>query len=369
MPLNSPRSTEARSPWSTGCLAQLLRHVALCTCLCGCTQQIDWVAVSASPDASLASCSGDIPSPARATCERISDTFSTPLCTCEDFTGSAPLTVHSTTMGVPDTRIDGALSLSASADIAGTLTVAGERGLDIAPGQQLRVSDSLDVGGDLAATGTDIIVGRHARIAGNVAASSLRVEGRLTLPASNIITTDQAPESNETLRGSVQIVAACNCAGTPPPAPVEPVTTATIDNRVPLCGARHTPGLATDGTLSIEGSGTLVIDGDVHIGGDLDFVPSSDADIFIWLSGNLTVRGQLNTQTALHSGRVHLLIAGFGTLELGGGAFHGSITAPNAELVVSGPLDMTGAMLVRRANISAPLTIQHAAPPVECGLP
>ena len=57
---------------------------------------------------------------------------------------------------------------------------------------------------------------------------------------------------------------------------------------------------------------------------------------------------------------MRVFVGGAGTLQLSmGGALHGVLYAPQAELVQSAPLVVTGALFVRRVASTADLTLHY----------
>jgi cytoskeletal protein CcmA (bactofilin family) len=360
--------------------------VALCCALAACGERIDVAAVPALSDADAAvdpvacAASGDDLALTDGECigDWLAARLGQALCSCEDYAGSAGLGAgaFSGVDGVytddgpgGDVRIDGALNLGADASLLGRLAVAGAAGLSLGSGQTLRVAGALQVAGDLAASAATLELLDDAAVGGQLLAEALQVDGTLTMSDPAALQVSGTSSLGALLQGAVSVAPGCACDGVLPTL-TEPAVEPGTPEELVVCGSQRRGPLESDGDVLISGAGLLQIDGDVGIGGRLSFaVPApadpgagSEATLFVVVSGNLRVDGGLEAMAADPRSRVHLLVAGDGTVQLDGGSrLTGSLYAPTAELVTSAPLEVFGAVLVRRAAVSAQLDLHFDA--------
>jgi hypothetical protein len=93
-----------------------------------------------------------------------------------------------------------------------------------------------------------------------------------------------------------------------------------------------------------------------------DFIVDTDpgAELDVFVEGNASIDGAVALGSQPGQGAVRLYLGGMGTVQLtSGGALHGVLYAPGAELVLSAPLTVTGALFVRRAAATADLTLHY----------
>lgn len=287
------------------------------------------------------------------------------LCSCGDYAGSAGLTAGAFpgSAGVyvddaqgGDVLVDGALNLGADAILGGRLAVAGAAGLVLSSGQTLRVAGPLEVAADLDATAATLELLDDAAVGGQLLAESLQVNGTLTMTDPMQLQVSGMSTVATLAEGAVDVAPGCACDGFQPWLSEPAVPDDAAD--VVVCGSLRRGPLESDGDVSVAGAGLLQIDGDVGVGGRLTFAVPDGGTLFVIVRGNLRADDGLEAMAEDPRSRVHLLVAGNGTVQLGGGSrLTGSLYAPAAELVVSGPLEVFGALLVRRSAVSAQLDL------------
>jgi hypothetical protein len=115
-----------------------------------------------------------------------------------------------------------------------------------------------------------------------------------------------------------------------------------------------------DGGVGLAPGDALFVEGDLHREEGLSLQPAAPAELALVVEGNVRIEGPLTLGDASAATTVDLLVGGSGTIRLaGGGEIHGVLYAPQAELVLLGPLTVHGAVFVARvsADADAELTV------------
>ena len=273
------------------------------------------------------------------------------LCTCAGLSMSAPLSV----LG-PGARarvqVDAEMSLGADSSVDGDLNIAGSAGVTLGE-MLLTVGQSLSVGGDLLGAGARVEVSGDARIAGEIQLEALNVSGELQ-------------------QSAVTVAPACPCDdraridATPLGGddwPMLELDAAPTNLATPCSALQLVLAPAIEGHITAQGDAMLLVDSDLAADGDLSVEVAAGHTLDLIVEGNLRVDGQLKLGDT-QGGRVRLFVTGSGTVQLQGGAeLHGLLHAPDAELVLSAPLELHGSALVRRVASQAELRIHARDPP------
>lgn len=268
----------------------------------------------------------------------------TALCTCEDVSAADLIAVLA-----GDTAVDGAMSLNGGAELAGELRVAGAGGIRLGSAP-LAVGGALRSSGSVLGSDADVTVGADGQVGGRVQLRSLTLGGTLTLPEGAALDLLE-PATFPVVRGNSAVRPTCPCSD---------------DDRIDAAALRDQ--LLADDSCFVTAeqlsmlpgpstSGLLVIDGDLRLQEDLSLPVPAGETLDLVVLGNLSVNGPVDLGGD-SEGRVRLFVTGNGTITLEqGGTLHGLLHAPNAELVVPAPLDVRGALAVRRLAAAASLTV------------
>lgn len=124
-------------------------------------------------------------------------------------------------------------------------------------------------------------------------------------------------------------------------------------------------------TIRTRGDVALFVEGNIELDEALSIQSQDGARVSLFVAGELRVGGSFALGGDPNgAGRASLYSAGQGTLALRGSAsIIGNLVAPNAELVNEGILELYGSMIVRRAAPLGALVIHYdtsAATPVQC---
>lgn len=276
------------------------------------------------------------------------------LCVCEDFVPAGPVTVLGADVGV-----NGQLSLSSRMETQG-LTVAAMNGIVLGGGAVMMV-DALRSAGPLVGSSGQVYVASDAVIASRVQLDVFDVGGTLTIPSNAAIEVAQGLAAGVVRNAAVAVDAPCSCA-------LDAGSNFAVTDlaSLPALGSGASPNntcslvrldpMATQGSqLSLADSQVVVVAGDLSWDGALDVNVENNAAATVIVLGNVRIGETLTLGS--DSGRVDLFVQGGGTIELAGGMLRGDLIAPRAELVVRGPLTVSGHMMVRRAATSYELTI------------
>ena len=301
------------------------------------------------------------------------------LCSCEAIALSAALQTDAFdgangpyTQGEPggDVGANREMSVEGTSNVRGALAIAGNGGLTLGDGAELDVGSDLGVGGPLEGSMARVRVAGDAAVAGRIVLDALSVTGELVQPAGTERVLNDASGVQTVRSAAVQVEPPCDCAQASLLDTAALVRDAAaqamaLQSAAPVldmaCG-QYTLAVAPAGDLHIVAhrSGALYVPGDLTVHGDLivDTDPGAELDLFVEVNISIDGRVQLGTQAG--QGAVRVYAGGSGTLQLGaGGELHGVLYAPGAELVLSGPLDVQGAVFVRRAASTAELTVHY----------
>lgn len=322
------------------------------------------------------------------------------LCVCTDLTAAEQLTTDVFDSSKDDLRprpgggnvaINGALdSGGVLFDIGGSLAVAGENGITLARGAEIRVNQDLEVDAAILTDQAKALVGGDARIGGDARLAVLSVEGILSMPSDSDLNISETLQIGDRKRELVRVEPPCGCDEGDLLDIAELVKARRGDNDNALlkfdisdleyfegslrrelpCGRFFLDRMSVEGplALSITGRAALYVAGDMAVQGSLSVDLEPDAELDLYLAGSMLVTGDVMFGSKDSSSRARLFIGGKGTLELKGkNSFSGFIYAPRSLLVISDVTEVFGSVFVIRVQQDGPLTIHHDLNPLEAG--
>lgn len=267
---------------------------------------------------------------------------------------------------------------NAIADLRGDLTVAGVEG--VAAGPRLDVAGDLAVAAGLGRPSSAIGVGGAAQVGGAIEVASLDVAGALVTapgaPASGAITAGSRPVA------AVDVPPPCRCDGVLDIAAViaehalvnhdaelglSPGALRDVSGDATLelpCGRFYLDEILGTGpgavTIRATGRTAVFVAGNVTLRQDLvvEVAPGAELDLFV--AGTIQVAGALRLGDPARPRALRLYVASGGSLSLSGGAqIAANVFAPAADLAVSAPIELYGALVVHRLVANAPVALHH----------
>lgn len=263
-------------------------------------------------------------------------------------------------------------------DVRGDVTVAGAEGVEA--GTELLVAGDLAVAGILGRPSSAIEVGGSAQVGGAVTVASLAVTGTLTTAPGATLAGTITAGAQQT--ADVVVPPPCRCDGVLDVAAViadHAASNHDADLGLSPDALRDVPGDATlelpcgrfyldevhgtaPGTVTIRATGrtALFIAGNITLQQDLVVEVASGAELDLFIGGSVQVSGALRLGDPTRPRALRLYIASGGSLALSGGAqLAANIFAPAADLAVSAPIDLHGALVVNRLVANAPVALHH----------
>ncbi len=272
------------------------------------------------------------------------------------------------------------LDYSGGLTVGGDVTIAGSRGLQA--GTRLDVAGNLAIGGGLGRPSSAITVGGAARVGGDVAVATLAVTGTLTTSAGAAVTGNVTAGGRAT--AAVSVPPPCRCE----PTDVLDVAAIVADHAVANhdadlgitpddldgiegdftlelpCGRFYLSRIQASGggTVTIRATGrtTLFIAGDLTLDGNLSVEIAAGAELDLFITGFLNLPGSARLGDPARPRALRVYLASAGSVALSGGStLAGNLYAPDADLATSAPVDVYGAVLLNRWNLSAPVAIHY----------
>ncbi|HJL12839.1 MAG TPA: hypothetical protein RMH85_30430 [Polyangiaceae bacterium LLY-WYZ-15_(1-7)] len=322
------------------------------------------------------------------------------LCTCEGLVTSHTLRTDSfdSDMGpyTPGGRggsvgTNGGGNSTARWDVGGALWSSGDTGWTVA--QPLEVGSELHLASRLA--GSEVEVARDARVGGGIALDALTVGGELRVPEGAAVAVDALALGSEA-RGPVSVEDPCACGegelvdiagfvaryarenenaaiGLAPDALADVAGETTLE--LP-CGRYYLDRISAGAplTLRVTGRVALFVAGSITANDAFRIVPEGDAEVDLFVGGDVTGAGAFAIGTAEAPARARMYVGGDGTVNLSAATtFAGNLYAPRAELVTAGAVEIFGAAFVRRLAASGALDIHYDTAILEagddCGIP
>lgn len=321
-------------------------------------------------------------------------------CVCSDYIAGARLMINafdSAQVDLDSVLEDGSVGINGEIQnngfvlaIAGSLRVAGDRGITLSNEAEIQVGQELEVQSAISGERAIVSVEGDARVGGDVRLGALRVGGTLSMPSNAELTISDAPRINSVRDDSIRVEPPCGCTQkdiVDIPGLVEMASkendnellnfdirelenyTGPLIKRFP-CGRFYLRRLNGTGTLvlSITGRAALYVTEHVDFQDSITVNLGPDAEFDLYLADSLVARGNLIFGSAENPARARLFVGGEGTLDMQGeNRFSGQIYAPRSELVVTGATEIYGSVFVRRAVLTAPLTIHYDRNPIERG--
>lgn len=305
------------------------------------------------------------------------------VCTCDGLVASAGVTTDAfdsragqyTSGSGGALGVNGRLDLSQPTSIGGALVIGDGTGMNAGAGAPLGVAQNLASAGPVVSE-AQVVVRGDLRANGRVAASDLTVGGTLTMPEGAAVEVSGTLDAPEPTRSVVSVSPPCDCtpgALVDIPAEVEarrldhdderagldPASLANASGQIDLpCGHYFFERINAVSDLTIHATGRVAIfvAGDVATGGRLSITLAPDAELDFLVGGQLVTTGPLEIGAGERPVAARLYVGGTGTVQLGsGGTFYGNLYAPSAELVANGPVEVYGALFVRRVAASGAL--------------
>ncbi|WP_163863977.1 DUF7305 domain-containing protein [Myxococcus eversor] len=310
------------------------------------------------------------------------------LCSCDRLAFSAALTTDAfrSSLGkyVPGGQggavaTNGGVAANDTLKVGGGFSAGGADGISL--GRGLSVGGGLYSGGPLTGNVSAQVTG-DAWVRGDVGLASLTVEGKLAVPAGNLMS--GTVTASEVLREPVESVAPCACDDASRVDIRGLIANHAEHNHNAAIGldAASLEGFTGERTLElpcgrffltgIEGQGrlnlvvrertALFVRDAVVIGERLsvEVVPPGELDLFI--GGDVTVAGQLLLGSVDAPARVRVYSAGTGTLGISAGSvIAGNFYAPGATMTLSGNAEVYGSLFVRHIEASGALGLHYDA--------
>ncbi len=268
-----------------------------------------------------------------------------------------------------------AFTLAADARLGGHLTVAGA----LEAGPTLAIGGDLAVGGRLGRPSSTIAVTGAARLGGDVAVTSLTVDGALTTVPGATLAGAITAGSRATAAVEVAGPAACLAAAIDVPAIIADLAAANHDAALGLdpaaladvtgprtltlpCGRYYLDRIQGNGAtvvLSITGKVVLAIAGGITVDAELvvDVAPGAELDLFVAGPVNLPPATRVGDPARPRATRLYL--ASTGSIALGPTpTLAAAVHAPAAD-VPAGAGDLTGALVVHGLTTTGALAVHH----------
>ncbi len=312
------------------------------------------------------------------------------LCTCADYTGSHSLTTDSFDSAQGpylaggrggSVGMNGRVTASGPLKIGGSFWASDPLGIQLGANAPLEVNGEIRSGGPLVSE-SRVAVDADLLVGGPIAASELTVGGALRLPPSAQIDVSGSLRVAETLRAVIAVPPPCDCTPEALTDVVGFVTRHASNNdnetigldpsdlanlggatRLELpCGRFYIDRIGGAGTLTLTVSGrtALFVGADINLENELLVEVLAGAELDLFVSGTIVSARRLMLGSADRPATVRLYVGGAGTLQLSGGALiAGNVYAPLAELTSSAPIEVFGALMVRRLATSAAVTVHY----------
>jgi hypothetical protein len=337
-----------------------------------------------------------------------SQAFRYGLCSCKDVVawGAIASDAYDSTQGPmsPATMSNGGGAIGINGGFTGaglfipggSVTVAGPQGLSL-PGQ-VSIFGDLRVAGTLTALSVTVSTVSHNAWFGGAmtGGGALGVSGDVHQPVgaerSVVLTV-----GGKDVREPVHIDPPCPCGEKEfldvaaivadgkqnnhnTDAAFDPANLANVatDLRVELpCGRLYVPSFKVQATLtmSVQGKTALLIDGDMQVTGTLALELGPDADLDIFVGGNLVLNA-LKSPANLRPANLRLYVGGAGDIKLPMSGFSGNLYAPRAAVTASGSQALFGSVFAGNFTAAGWTTIHYdtsvvaegndCKPPDEC---
>jgi hypothetical protein len=271
--------------------------------------------------------------------------------------------------------LDGARGMT----IGGDVVVSGSQGVEA--GDRLDIGGDLDCGGALGRSSSPITVDGSARIAGTLDVGSLTVAGSLTTSPGVTVPPQVTAQTLQTATVSVPAPCPCDEGVLDVAAVVAAHQTANHDADIGLtptswsaivgdatfevpCGRFYLDEIRGTGngtvTLRAVGRTAIFVGGNVSLDQSLVVEVAADSELDLFIDGTIQVSGALKLGDPAKPRTLRVYVTAGGSLSLAGGTvIGGNLYAPRADLSVSGPLEVFGALVVNRINTAAQVVLHY----------
>jgi len=315
--------------------------------------------------------------------------FSHAVCACQDLTRDSELTTDELDSNYPlepagkggDVASNVTVHANSRMAIGGTLTVSGAAGVEAGP--DLEVRADLRSGGPLGGPSSEIVVEGNASVAGTVMVGTMTIgegTGTLTTPSAAGLT---GQVNGRVVEGAVSVPPPCICDQALVPDEVErravvnddaeaeltPDRLVNVegDDELPLpCGRFYLDEISgvTEGstvTLHATGRASLFVAGNITLTQGLTIAIDDGAELDLFVGGNVQVAGTMLLGDPGRTYALRIYVASDGSINLPDGSMlAGNLYAPLTDLRWSAvPLEVRGAVVVRRLTGSGPITVHH----------
>ena len=269
--------------------------------------------------------------------------------------------------------LDGSLDMTVRGDVT-----VGPEGIEA--GERFEVLGELSSGGPLGRSGSQILVGGGAQIAGDVDVESIDVGGALITPAGTTVSGTVTAVTRET--ADVNVPPPCRCEDA---LDVKAVIArhAVVNHNAELeidedeladvegdreldlpCGRFYLDRIQGQdaGTITIRAGGrtALFVDGNITLQQDLVVELAAGAELDLFVGGNIQVAGISTLGDPEQPRSLRLYVASGGSIALSAGSLlAGNLYSPLSDLASSAPIEVFGALVVNRVNGAATVTVHH----------
>ncbi|MFO0577494.1 MAG: hypothetical protein U1A78_26115 [Polyangia bacterium] len=307
------------------------------------------------------------------------------LCTCSGISGGDLLTDSFDSALGPyapgqtggELRSLGPLAPQGSWDVGGALRTSDATGVQILSGS-LRVRGPAQIQGALR--GETAVFERDADVGGGIGLVNLTVGGTLTAPDPAAIAVSGQRSTPSTRTAPVVVPPPCPCDLDPyVSGPILALTQTNDDTRLGLtkdqlegfvgdpvltlpCGGYFFQRVAGLGSLElrIQGRVELAIAGGLDVGGRLTISLAPEAELDLYVHGDITVGGAVAIGDKAAPPRLRLFPGGVDTIRLAGGGYvSAAVLGRRRDLITSAPLDVYGAMIAESASVNAALRLHY----------
>lgn len=274
--------------------------------------------------------------------------------------------------------INGALTMDGKLEVRGSAFIGGG-GVTLGPRSQ--ISRNLYAAGPAVQPNSSSTIERNAFIDGDVS-GRFDIMGDLHVPTSATVSgSTQQGLGGRLVREAIPHRAPCACGATEildvgaltgfgrthNDNAVRRVLTATTwasgtgPQSIALpCGRYYLTRIQHPGTLNIRAEGRVVlfVDGDMTIGGGFDLSLGPDAEVDLFIAGNLSVQASASFGSAARPAMVRTYVGGTGDIQLNASStFGGNLYAPRSRVVFGASASLHGALVARRAEFSGSASV------------
>jgi hypothetical protein len=312
--------------------------------------------------------------------------FGNAICTCNDISASGCLTTDTFdgTGKAPafgpggSVGVNGTFHASQAALIGGSVVVNGTDGVQ--SDVRLEVRQNLADRGPLQATGPVSIDG-NALVGGNAEVDTLQVGGQFVMTPGTTLVCRDASECARPTGGEVRVPNACDCDPAHQldvPGIVEAQRKHNDNGQINLspdakkgidgshkwevpCGRFFVDEISGKGNLVIRADGRLAlfVGGDIDFDGDVTIRAFDDADLDVFVKGNVNITGKLRFGNLERPAHARLWVGGTQVNVGGDTELYGNLYAPHADVKLSGKGEVFGATFSKSLHNTDSLKVHY----------